>query len=229
MPTIHLVRHGEVSNPNHVCYADLPSFNLSSTGVLQAHAAGGYLAHRDIDRVITSPLARAVQTATAIARRHGLRAEPRVGLMESGQYPGWTGQRWDDIRSLFPEQIDAYLDDPQTMPDVHETIGEIAQRVVEAILDELSDGVDELVVVAHQDPIQAARLALVGRSLSTLLHDPPTHASVVTLSGTIESGWREAVRWAQKRTESQWQTFKCDSEQVPLRPFRCFQICRKGA
>ena len=36
MPSVHLVRHGEAFNPNHVVYADLPGFNLSPTGGLQA-------------------------------------------------------------------------------------------------------------------------------------------------------------------------------------------------
>ena len=196
MATIHLVRHGEVLNPNHVCYADLPSFNLSERGVLQAHAAGRYLSGEPVSVVITSPLARAVQTATSIARRHRLDPQPRDGLLESGQYPGWTGERWDDIRTRFPDQINAYLADATSMPDVHETIDDIAVRVTGTIERELLEGADVVVVVAHQDPIQSARLRLLGRPLSELLLDPPTHASVATLEGSPAEGWRETRLWA---------------------------------
>ena len=87
---VYLVRHGEVANPNHVVYADLPGFNLSPLGVRQAHAAGRHLARRPIDAVVTSPLARAVQTATAIPVSPHIRpsqrpteATPRKGLSGS--------------------------------------------------------------------------------------------------------------------------------------------------
>lgn len=196
MPTVHLVRHGEVRNPNHVCYADLPSFNLSARGVLQAHAAGHHLSDAGLDHIITSPLARAMQTATAIARPYGYTPEPHRGLIESGQYPGWTGVRWDDIRSRFPDQIDAYLADATTMPGVVESIEDIAIRVTDTIHQVLADGHEELVVVAHQDPIQAARLWMIGRPLSTLLDDPPPHASVTTITGSQHDGWIQASSWA---------------------------------
>ncbi len=35
---VHLVRHGEVHNPDHLVYASLPGFTLSSTGEAQARA-----------------------------------------------------------------------------------------------------------------------------------------------------------------------------------------------
>ena len=41
---LHLVRHGEVENPDHVVYADLAGFGLSGRGVSQAEAAADYLA-----------------------------------------------------------------------------------------------------------------------------------------------------------------------------------------
>ena len=51
MLTIIVVRHGEVSNANHVVYADLPGFDLSPVGVIQAHATGKYLRRHAIDIV----------------------------------------------------------------------------------------------------------------------------------------------------------------------------------
>ena len=194
MPTIHLVRHAEVANPNHVVYADLPGFNLSAKGVLQAHAAARRLADETVDLVLTSPLARAVQTATAIARRHDLEPVREPRLVESGQYPAWTGERWDDITKLFPGQLATYLEDATAMEDVEESIHDIASRVVAAIEDALVTGIHAIVVVGHQDPTQAARLLLTGRPLGPLRVDPPDHASVVTLVGGPP--WTESAYWA---------------------------------
>lgn len=195
MPTVHLVRHGEVLNPNHVVYADLDGFNLSATGVLQAHAAGKYLAARTVDAVLTSPLARARQTATAIGRHHGIEPTTVRDLTETRQYPGWTGRKWDDVATLFPSQVDAYLEDASELADAEETLADVAKRVVAVVERAVADGADSVVVVGHQDPTQAARLTMVGRSLSELLVDPPKHASVTTLERNGER-WVELVGWS---------------------------------
>lgn len=194
MPTVHLVRHGEVANPNHVVYADLPGFNLSPLGVRQAHSAGRHLAEQRVERVISSPLARARQTATAIGRHHDLDPIVDDALIETRQYPNWTGLRWDDLETQYPEQLEGYLADATTLTDAMESIATIAMRVVDAIDRHLADGIVHLVVVGHQDPIQAARLSLVGRPLSELLHDPPGHASIVTLQ-LRSSIWIETAWW----------------------------------
>jgi len=195
VPTVHLVRHGEVFNPNHVVYADLDGFNLSPTGVLQAHATGKHLSNRSVDAVLTSPLARARQTATSISRHHGIEPTVAANLTETRQYPGWTGQKWDDLDALFPGQVDGYLSDASVLDDVHETISTVAARVVAVVERALADGADSIVVVGHQDPTQAARLLLTRRSLSELLLDPPEHASITTLVNN-SGPWVEHAVWA---------------------------------
>lgn len=194
MTTVHLVRHGEVFNPNHVVYADLSGFNLSPAGVLQAHAAGKHLSDHDIDVVLTSPLARARQTATAVARHHGLEPAIAGNLTETRQYPLWTGQRWDDLDQLFPGQVDRYLADASVLDDVEETIAAVAARVARTIEGAIDSGADSIVVVGHQDPTQAARLLMTKRRLSELLLDPPKHASITTLVGSHGS-WTEQAVW----------------------------------
>lgn len=194
MPTVHLVRHGEAFNPNHVVYSDLDGFNLSPRGVLQAHAAGWYLSDQTIDVVLTSPLARARQTATAIGRHHHIEPSVAGNLTETRQYPGWTGHRWDDLDNLFPGQVDRYLADASMLDDVEETIAAVAARVVGVIESTIADGAGSIVVVGHQDPTQAARLLMTQRSLSELLLDPPKHASVTTLVNNGGS-WAERTVW----------------------------------
>ncbi|MDJ0790705.1 MAG: histidine phosphatase family protein [Acidimicrobiia bacterium] len=196
MTTVHLVRHGEVSNPNHVVYADLDGFNLSPLGVLQAQQAAATLAHRRIDAVFTSPLARARQTATAIARPHELAPTVQDDLTETRQYPGWTGRRWDELDVLFPGQVERYLDDASTLTDVEESLAGVVARVVGVIEAGRAAGFGEIVVVSHQDPTQAARLAMTGGSLSDLRTDPPPHCAVITLSRSQSGDWTESSMWA---------------------------------
>lgn len=194
MQVLHLVRHGEVANPNHVVYADLPGFSLSRRGVLQAHATGKHLSARRIDAVISSPLQRAVQTATAIARHHSQTVRVDERLIESGQYPLWTGERWDDIHTKFPHQLATYLEDATALTDVEESIHEIADRTTDAAADVFAGGASSVVLVSHQDPVNAAFLSLTGRPLSELRRDPPSHASVVSVTNN-GSGWSHAATW----------------------------------
>jgi broad specificity phosphatase PhoE len=41
---VHLVRHGEVFNPDRVLYGRLPNFGLSDRGALMAEAAAAHIA-----------------------------------------------------------------------------------------------------------------------------------------------------------------------------------------
>ena len=62
---IHVMRHGEVDNPDGVLYGRLPGFGLTELGHQMAARAAQYLVESgaDIARVISSPLLRAQLTA----------------------------------------------------------------------------------------------------------------------------------------------------------------------
>ncbi len=190
-----LIRHGEVANPNHVVYGDLPGFHLSRAGVLQAHRCAEHLADFTIDVVLTSPLDRAVETATAITSRHGFEPTLDVGLTESGQFPHWTGHRWESIPALFPGELEAYLEDASAAGGA-ESLEQVAKRVISIIEDSISRGLERIAVVGHQDPIQATRLTLTSRGLGALRIDPPDHGEVITLSRRGAESWTETSRWS---------------------------------
>ena len=195
MRTLHLIRHGEVANPNRVCYATMPGFNLSPLGVLQAHATGQHLAEVPLDLVMTSPLARAVQTATAVSRHHQVPMVVDDRLIETGQLPHWTGLRWDDIATIHADELAQYQADATQVEGSAESIADLAERTTAAIDEAFALGHRSIAAVGHQDSSQATRLALVGRPLSELRLDPPPHAAVITLVST-GSGWEERSIWS---------------------------------
>ena len=67
--TISLIRHGEVHNPQQIYYGRLPRFRLSETGREQAAKQANTLPQAGITAVFSSPLLRARQTATIIAKQ----------------------------------------------------------------------------------------------------------------------------------------------------------------
>lgn len=195
MPTashlVHLVRHGEVLNPLAVNYAALPGFRLSPLGHRQAAAAGRHLAARAVGAVVSSPLERARLTAAPIAAAHSLDVATDDRLTEWRLSDRWAGTRWSDIAA--PE-LAAYRQHPWDLPFSPESLDDLADRMEAAVLDAAGRHPEgDVVVVAHQDPIQSARLRLTGRLLRDQHVDKPRHASVITLAPG--SPWREIEHW----------------------------------
>ena len=196
--TAHLVRHGEVENPDRVVYASLPGFGLSQRGRAQAQAAAERLQGRDLGMIVTSPLERAVETAGVVAATLELRTETDDRLVEWELGERWAGTAWEDLDTRFPGELGAYLDHPEHLDFAPESLGDLAIRMGAAAEAGalLHTGHSEIVLVSHQDPIQAGRLALTGRPLAGLQSNKPGHCSIVTLAK--QSGtdlWTEVDYW----------------------------------
>jgi len=190
---LHLVRHGEVDNPDHVVYADLPGFSLSEAGRAQARAAAEHLAVLRPDVVISSPLDRARETAAAIARAAGQEVIVDDRLTEWALSTRWRGVRWEELPERFPGELEAYLATPLDLPFAPESVAEVAERMaaVAAGLDATPHR--SAAIVSHQDPVQALRAHLRGDMLSFLLAKPG-HASVSSFE-RVSGHWRETGYW----------------------------------
>jgi broad specificity phosphatase PhoE len=191
---VHLVRHAEVDNPDHLVYADLPGFGLSPHGVEQARRVGRYLGPRPVVAIWSSPLERSLRTAEEIAARTGVPVKVDADLTEWRIASRWKGHTWRDLPQLFPGELEAYLEHPESLPFEGETLEELGERM--AATARRLDGEHphgDVVIVSHQDPIQAGRLRLVGAPLGDLHQDKPGHGAVVTMRpGTA---WRLETVW----------------------------------
>ena len=67
---IHLIRHGQVHNPNKILYGRLPRFGLSARGRDQARQSAAYLANMNLAAIYASPMLRARQTAAIIGEHY---------------------------------------------------------------------------------------------------------------------------------------------------------------
>lgn len=193
---IHLVRHGEVQNPRHVVYADLPGFGLSMLGLEQAVAAGNHLASSPVGAVLSSPLDRALATAERIAASHDLPVVIDERLTEWRLGRRWAGIVWEDLPFKRPGELEAYLASPEALGFVDESLEDLGRRMI-AVMNEsaLLDGA--VVLVSHQDPVQAARRISTGRPLRSFHDTKPGHASITTLeTADTNEGWLEVDYWA---------------------------------
>src|SRR3954463_4436475 len=79
---VHVMRHGEVENPEGVLYGRLPGYHLSELGRRMADRVAEHLAERDITHVVASTLERVHEKAAPIGKAHGLDVavdERRIG------------------------------------------------------------------------------------------------------------------------------------------------------
>ncbi len=192
---VHLIRHGEVHNPRHLVYASLPEFHLSPLGVRQAEAAGHHLARRPLVAVWSSPLRRARETARKVAAVHGLEVQVLPDLREWRLLDRWAGIPWEQVHTLFPGEVEAYLSHPGDLPFTGETLEQLADRIAVSVRRVAAGTVGgEVALVGHQDPLQAGRLRLTEKPLNRLFADRPGHCTVITLRPG--SAWTEVESWS---------------------------------
>jgi broad specificity phosphatase PhoE len=198
LTTVHLVRHGEVHNPEGVLYGRLPGFRLSAAGAEQAAVTCRYLAdarqNRDVAAVIASPLERARQTAAPIAEQFGLSVEVDHRLIESENvFEGGVVEIGPKI--LSHPQLWKHLRNP-FRPSWGEPYEKVAARVLAAVHDATTAVAGrEAVLVSHQLPIYVARRAVEQRRL---WHRPDRRqcalASVTSFVFAEEPSGRRLVR-----------------------------------
>ena len=167
---VHLLRHGEVYNPDRVLYGRLPGFRLSDLGVAQAEVAAQFLAQRPIGYLVSSPLERAQQTAAPLAALTGAPVELDERLIEADNK--LEGRQVAGGKGLFTDVSNwKYFRNP-LRPSWGEPYDQIAARVLAAAraARRRVDGTGrEAVCVSHQLPIVAARRRAEGLRL---FHDP---------------------------------------------------------
>jgi broad specificity phosphatase PhoE len=162
--TVHLVRHGEVYNPDGVLYGRIPGFRLSEAGEAMAVLAAKWLVGHDVTVVRSSPLERAVQTIAPIAAEFGLEPTTDDRLIESENFfEGKTFGVGDG--SLRQPAVWRKLWNP-FRPSWGEPYEQVAARMLAAVADarDAASG-HEAVLVSHQLPIEVARRKAEGAHL----------------------------------------------------------------
>lgn len=166
--TVHLLRHGEVFNPDKVLYGRLPGFVLSELGHEMALRAAQVLENNDITVVTASPLERAQQTAKPIADMFNLSIGSDADLIEADNI--FEGQRVAVGDGVLKQPAAwRHLYNP-FKPSWGEAYVALAARMRAAVdRARIQASGHEAVLVSHQLPIWISRLDFEGRRF---VHDP---------------------------------------------------------
>ncbi|MFF7483916.1 histidine phosphatase family protein [Streptomyces luteogriseus] len=195
---VHLMRHGEVANPDGILYGRLPGYHLSDLGRRMADRVAEHLSGRDVTHVVASPLERAQETAEPIAKAHGLGLATDERLIEADNiFQGKTfgvgdgalrkPGNWKHLVNPFrPSWGEPYVDQVVRMMSALGAAKDKARG-------------HEAVVVSHQLPIWIVRSYVERRRL---WHDPRkrqcTLASLTTFTyqgdRIVSVGYTEPAR-----------------------------------
>lgn len=109
--SIYLVRHGQTAWNKEEIFRGRTDIPLDETGRRQAALVGQYFEDIAIHAIYTSPLARARETAEAIARVHHLKVEPLEAMVDMS-FGDWEGHAHEEIREIDSETYRQWVESP---------------------------------------------------------------------------------------------------------------------
>lgn len=186
---LHLVRHGEVFNPEGVLYGRLPGYRLSDAGRGMALAAAEHVKslHRPVTTLICSPLQRTQESAEPFTDLFEIAPTIDERVIEPTNVFEGTRMR----RALMNPLNWRHVIRP-SVPSWGEPFVSIEARMRAAMNEawDESEGGD-VVIVSHQAPIWITHLSVAGEPLA---HDPRSRRCALSSVTSFErhgSAWRE--------------------------------------
>jgi probable phosphoglycerate mutase len=161
---LYLLRHGqtELSRENVFCGRGLDPA-LTSEGEEMAHEFAECYADTPWTAIYSSPLTRAIDTATPLATKLNLRIDTRDALAEI-DYGAWDGLPAETVAKRWHDEHERWTADPAWNPPTNgETAIALARRM-EGVIEEMTtahlDG--NVLVVSHKASIRVLLCALLG-------------------------------------------------------------------
>ena len=173
--TLILVRHGLTDWNIEGRYQGRLDIPLNAEGRKQAEALRTRLENTPFERVYSSPLQRALETAQIIARGKPIRRDARLAEIDHGD---WQGRTHQEIATEWPHQWHAWKSDPDRFtPPGGESIADVQLRVREFLAE--IEG-DAILCVSHGVVIQAflATMSRATKHIGTV----PSNGSLHILS-----------------------------------------------
>lgn len=195
------VRHGETAWNAELRIQGHLDIALNETGLWQARQAAQALAQESVSMVYASDLARAWETAQAIARPHGVAVAPEPGLRERA-FGNFEGRTFAEIEASQPDEARRWrARDPEFAPAGGESLVDFRRRVtgVAARLAARHQG-GLVVLVAHGGVMDVLYRSATGQDLQAprtwALGNAAINRLLWTPQGFTLVGWGDTAHLA---------------------------------
>jgi len=163
---LFLVRHGQTSWNISGRAQGHTDISLDPTGLDQAAKVGNAFLDLPVDRIITSDLARSVETAEPISRATGIPLELRQDLRER-TFGEWEGLPFTEVIGKLREKAELAGISPQEVrPPGGESFRDVWDRL-EPFYQMLRQSEGSIVVVSHGGSLSVLAAKLIRGTLDT--------------------------------------------------------------
>lgn len=188
MTELYIVRHGETDlNITHAClgHADVP---MNKTGFEQVRRLAQKLIDIEFDTVYVSPLARTVDTATAIKKRAPMTMS--YGLIER-DYGEWENMTFEEIEKKYPDKysqwrenwVDFVLPGGESAQQHQKRVNETIDKITEEHKDE------RILIVTHLGTARHIISHILGLSTEQSWRFTIDNAAAAVLQNDNEGRW----------------------------------------
>jgi alpha-ribazole phosphatase len=161
-----LVRHGETEGNKKRIYQGWTDTKLNENGLRQAERLAQRLKNKDLDAIYSSPLSRALATALAINRYHGLGVQTVENIKEIhfGEWENMSGQQ---LEQLYPDYFNKWRRDYKSFTAPGGESLEAAYSRINSWINKLikNNPKGSFLIVSHAGAIRAMVSGLVGRGV----------------------------------------------------------------
>ena len=144
---ILLIRHGETTGDIEDRYGGWYDDHLTETGRMQLSNTAKFLSDRQIDKIFSSTLVRAQESAEIINSTVKVEIEYLDGLRERN-YGVLGGLTKNEALEKYPEAVELHKDPDNTDPE-GESRDSFIERVLEAFKTACSQSHKTIIIVAH--------------------------------------------------------------------------------
>lgn len=160
---VFLIRHGATTLSAEDRFAGATDVPLSDEGRGQVERLAERLAIAEVAAVYASPLGRTMETASILAKPHGLDVVPCDGLKEIS-HGHWEQLTRAEVEEKFPEEAACWDKDPYTFaPEGGESGLEVTARALPALIDIVRrhEGCP-VIIASHKATIRLLLSSLLG-------------------------------------------------------------------
>lgn len=150
MTTVYIIRHAQAQGNVDKVFQGHYDGEITQLGYQQLDSLAEFCKQLKLDKIYSSPLFRAQETAKAVNRYYGHEIQLHNGLMEI-HGGDWEGQKWADFPEKDPVQNDNWYHHPSRFCAPNgEPMTQVYERVKQTLLQLVADNPNKTIaIISH--------------------------------------------------------------------------------